>query len=248
MIRWLRPREAAAGFLFLACLLTSGAEARAQWPSGTRVEDTPHNLTVPARATDPDMSGLVEDYGEVCVYCHGPHGAATDRPLWNRRTPSGPYRMYEDTQMIADVQPSGNSLSCLSCHDGTIGLDEVTRTPTHYSGSGAARTTIDECEGCHSGGSPAGGISWEGVWLDTDLRKQHPISILYDPARATGFRSVAEVEAAGLELYSGKVQCMTCHEPHSQQNRPFLRIPNTGGGLCLACHRSGPGESTAHHW
>ena len=78
-----------------------------QWPSGLAVEETPHNLRVPASNTDPDMAGLIEDFGQVCTYCHAPHGGQTDRPLWNRFTPSGPYRMYDDPlDMIADPQPT----------------------------------------------------------------------------------------------------------------------------------------------
>ncbi len=234
-------------WLLAVVLLASPALLHAQWPDGVRIEDTPHNLMVPAVVTDPEMAGLVEDYGSVCVYCHAPHAGDTDRPLWNRFTPSGPFRMFEAEIMIIDPQPTGNSLACLCCHDGTIGLDEVRDFPSNYSGPGAASTSIEECEDCHRGGDPPGGIDWEGVYLDTDLRKHHPISFVYDPSRDPDFRSTAEIEAAGLVLYDGKVQCMTCHEPHTQQFRPFLRLPNSQS-LCFTCHRSDPGESTAHDW
>jgi len=243
--RWERFRRA----LVAGCwtLLAWNAGLSGQWPSGLAIEDTPHNLQVPALSLDPEMFGLVVNYQQTCAYCHAPHGGETDRPLWNRLTPTGPFRMYDDgTGMILDPQPTGNSLSCLSCHDGTIGLDEIIVQPTNFSGNPAG-TRIDECEDCHSGGNPAGGIDWEGVWLDTDLRDMHPISILYDPSRAANFRSVAEVEAAGLPLFEGKVQCMTCHEPHSQQFQPFLRLP-TGGSFCLICHTQMPSETTAHDW
>ncbi len=227
------------------------APVRAQWPTGPVVTQTFHNLTVPARNTSSDMAGLVQDYGEVCVYCHAPHGGRVDRPLWNRPIPRGPYRMFDtdDLDMIADPQPTGNSLSCLSCHDGTIGVDEILNTPNTYTGRGPSGTPIDECEGCHSGGNPKGGLDFEGVWFrPDDLRDTHPISVLYDPGRDAGFRTAAEIEAAGMKLYDGKVQCMTCHEPHSQRFRPFLRVSNAGNSFCLVCHRNQPGEGTAHDW
>ena len=243
------------GLPFLLILLTvfclrSATSAHAQWPTGVTVEHTFHNLTVPASNRSSDMAGLITNYNEVCVYCHAPHGGRTDRPLWNRPIPRGPYRMYdEDLDMIADAQPTGNSLSCLSCHDGTIGLDEIINPPNAHTGPGAAATSIEECDGCHSGGNPKGGLDFEGVWMRPDkLRDQHPISILYDPSRDPSFRTAAEIEAAGLKLFDGKVQCMTCHEPHSQRFRPFLRVNNTGQSLCQVCHRSGTGESTAHDW
>lgn len=242
----MRTRCALVAFI-LSCAI--GTPSSAQWPTGVVIEETFHNLTVPARSQASDMQGLVEDYGETCVYCHAPHGAGVDGPLWNRLIPIGPYRMFDDPMnMIADPQPTGNSLLCLSCHDGTIGLDEIVNAPNSYSGFGPAATSIEECEDCHSGGNPEGGLDFEGVWLDTDFRKQHPISFIYDPSLDPDFRSVAEIEAAGLRLFDGKVQCMTCHEPHSQRFVPFLRSPNVAGSLCLTCHRSSPSESTAHFW
>lgn len=220
----------------------------AQWPTGIEVTETPHNLVRPARNADPDMINQIADYDEICVYCHTPHASLVTGAAWNRPTPSGPFRMYDGgTAMPMDPQPTGNSLLCLSCHDGTIGLDGILNPPNTFGGA-TWGVTIDDCEGCHSGGNPDGGIDWEGVWLDTDLRNHHPISIVYDPVLDPSFRTIAEVQAAGLVLYDGKVQCMTCHEPHTQQFRPFLRLSATGGQICLACHLSQPPESTAHFW
>lgn len=241
------PSGALALLAALICLCAPASGDASQWPNGVTVDQTPHNLTHPAKNQDPDMVNQIADYDEVCVYCHSPHWAANETPLWNRPTPSAAYRMPEidAPDMIQDGSPTGNSLKCLSCHDGTLGLDDVINPPLGFAGPqwGVA---IEECEDCHRGGSPAGGIDWEGVWLDTDLRTQHPFSVLYDPTQDAGFRSIAEVQAAGLVLFNGKIQCMTCHAPHSQQFRPFLRIPNSG--LCLTCHRNSPSESTAHFW
>ncbi|MEZ4417247.1 MAG: cytochrome c3 family protein [Gemmatimonadota bacterium] len=239
-----------SGSLFLAILAgATPTSLRAQWPNGLSIQATPHNLTIPAQNTDKDMIERIANYGEICVYCHSPHGTTLQgEQLWNRPTPSGPYRMYDGgTAMPMDAQPTGNSLRCLSCHDGTIGLDGVIDSPNSFQGIRWGES-IERCDNCHSGGNPPGGIDWEGVWFDTDLRKQHPISILYDPLATPGFRTAVEVEAAGLRLFSGKVQCMTCHEPHSQQFRPFLRISNANRQLCLVCHTSNPSESTAHFW
>jgi predicted CXXCH cytochrome family protein len=151
--------------------------------------------------------------------------------------------------MIADPQPTGTTRLCLSCHDGTIALDDVINPPLTHTGPSAPGETIKRCAtDCHNGGNPAGGFNWENVWFDTRLEKQHPISITYDATRDAGFRPATAVEAAGLKLEDGKVQCTTCHDPHTQQNRKFLRIPNTGGSLCLVCHVTRPSPSTAHFW
>lgn len=226
------------------------APAEAQWPSGVFVTDTPHNLTVPASSVDPDMIGRIRNYGEVCVYCHASHeGAAwvgTPRdPLWNRPRPTAAYRMpnFSTMRMLQDPAPSDRSRLCLSCHGGTVGLDGIANLPNGYTGPPAANHLIDECESCHSGGNPAGGLDWEGVWFREDMRKQHPFSILYDPAQRPGeFKPALGGVVNGLPLYAGKVECGTCHEPHSQRFRYFLRQSNAGNVMCLSCHNSMPTE------
>jgi len=32
------------------------------------------------------------------------------------------------------------------------------------------------------------------------------------------------------------VECASCHDPHSSVNNTFLRVSNTGSGVCLSCH------------
>lgn len=232
----------------LAGLAALARPAIAQWPNGSVVTQTVHNLSRTARV-DP-MRNFISQYDEACIYCHTPHGGRTERPLWNRRLSTGSYRMPETpVSMVMDAQPTGTAKLCLSCHDGTVALDDVLNPPLTHTGPNAPGETIKRCAtDCHKGGSPEGGFNWEKVWFDTDLRRQHPFSIAYEPARATGFQPVAAVEAAGLRLEDGKVQCNTCHDPHTQQNRKFLRVPNTGGSLCLVCHTTPPSRSTAHWW
>lgn len=238
----------ARGTLLLLGL--AATPARAQWPNGTSVDQTPHNLTRPASSTDSDMRGRIRNYGEVCVYCHTPHEGPAwvgqpRAPLVNRQRPNPSYRMpqHSNQQMPQDPSPTDRSRICLSCHDGSVGLDVVTNRPNTYTGSAPANHRIDECESCHSGGSPAGGIDWEGVWFNPDMRKQHPFSVVYDPSRRPGqFRAAVGGSVGGLPLINGKVECATCHEPHSQRYRYFLRLPNVGNSLCLVCHTSQPAD------
>lgn len=241
------PRVLRLGLL--AQLLVAASAAEAQWPRGLRVLDTPHNLTRPAKSQDPDMAGRIRDYSDVCSYCHTPHGGITMRPLWNRRRPTTAYRMYTSgtINMIIDPSPNDASRACLSCHDGTIGLDDVLNRPNIAGAVNPANSVIKDCEGCHSGGSPDGGIDWEGVWIEPDLRKMHPVSVVYDETRDAGFWPAVTVTAAGLPLIGGRVECLTCHDPHTQRYAPFLRLPNAGNALCLTCHRTNPG-GTAHAW
>jgi len=97
---------------------------------------TRHNLTqsgIGAGAIN--MNPYRNDYGEVCVYCHTPHGANTtaDLPLWNRTTNGNTYTTYDTlgtSTLTSDVQQPGiNSLACLTCHDGTLGVDSIINMP-----------------------------------------------------------------------------------------------------------------------
>ncbi len=96
--------------------------------------NTRHNLTYSyitgyANAMTPYQN----KYGEVCVYCHTPHGAANNikAPLWNRTVnPTSAYNTYEGYRLNGPVDvPGPASLACLSCHDGTLPVDSVMNMP-----------------------------------------------------------------------------------------------------------------------
>lgn len=102
------------------------------------VANTRHNLT--QRPPAGGVSGVImdpyrNDYGEVCVYCHTPHGANTtiNAPLWNRTNPGTSYTVYNLTGSQASgntvTQPGANSLACLSCHDGIVAVDSIINMP-----------------------------------------------------------------------------------------------------------------------
>ena len=116
--------------------------------------------------------------GEVCVFCHTPHGADISAavPLWNKvlGTPSS-YTMYSTLQtptFESTEAPVGSvSLACLSCHDGVQAMDVVINMP----GSGGWNAAGAEIDGTAIGimtGSPV-------PMLGTDLRDDHPISMQY---------------------------------------------------------------------
>jgi mono/diheme cytochrome c family protein len=106
------------------------------------VANTRHNMTQrqpagggPAAVT---MDQYRSDYGEVCVYCHTPHGASStgagaQLPLWNRTITTTTYQVYSAlnsaTMTQPVTQPGANSLACLSCHDGQTAVDSVINMP-----------------------------------------------------------------------------------------------------------------------
>jgi len=102
------------------------------------INNTRHNLTQKAPGiANVFMDAYRNNYGEVCVYCHTPHGAngTINAPLWNRTNnfTDGKYTTYDalgTSTLTASVsQPGVNSLTCLSCHDGTLGMDSIINMP-----------------------------------------------------------------------------------------------------------------------
>jgi mono/diheme cytochrome c family protein len=103
------------------------------------ISNTRHNMTqMPADGNGPFtlfMDNVRNDYWEVCVYCHTPHGANPNPalPLWNHSIVSTVYTTYNQggsatlTQEVS--QPGANSLTCLSCHDGQTAIDSVINMP-----------------------------------------------------------------------------------------------------------------------
>lgn len=172
------------------------------------------------------------DYGEVCVYCHTPHGGQTQNaPLWNRNFGTGPYQMYNSSysstiNMTVAASPQGVSLACLSCHDGTIGLDVIINKPNADTSLAASGNTM-----------PANAGQFFAN-LGTDLRNDHPISVTYSTAADPAFNAPDASDKVGglLPLYAGRVECGTCHNPHNTTNTPFLRRSNSGSALCTTCH------------
>ena len=103
------------------------------------IANTRHNLTQRQPAgggpSGANMNPYRNEYNEVCVYCHTPHGANTtiNAPLWNRTNPGNSYQVYELSGSQASgnpvSQPGANSLTCLSCHDGTVAVDSIINMP-----------------------------------------------------------------------------------------------------------------------
>lgn len=103
------------------------------------IGNTRHNMTQRQTAGGGPSGEIMDvyrnDYQEVCVYCHTPHGAntTTNAPLWNRTMKATTYLTYDqlNTSSLTQVvsQPGGSSLTCLSCHDGQTAVDSIINMP-----------------------------------------------------------------------------------------------------------------------
>jgi hypothetical protein len=133
------------------------------------IVNTRHNLGT--TGTGPNKTN---DTGEICIFCHTPHGGDTGAPvpLWNKTlTDPANFTTYDQlgtSTLDAAVGTVGSvSLACLTCHDGTQAIDNIINAP----GSG----------GFNPDGGPAGGVNGLGwAWttdgsLDTDGRFQNSV-------------------------------------------------------------------------
>ncbi|VAW21060.1 Cytochrome c family protein [hydrothermal vent metagenome] len=177
--------------------------------------------------TDHDFSGRSwNSSGEICIVCHTPHNAngnVVGAPLWNHQVTGATFTPYSSTTLDATVgQPAGNSKLCLSCHDGTVAVENygnVTNGAELISGS---------------------------ELIGTDLSNDHPISFSYDATLATNDGGLFDptTQTSGLGgtinddmLFAGQLECASCHDVHNGAGiGNFLRKSNASSALCLTCH------------
>jgi predicted CXXCH cytochrome family protein len=177
-------------------------------------------------ASSHDFSEEAWSGGDRCVACHVPHAADTSVPgvqLWNHEVTNASFMLYESGTLDARPgDPDGGSTLCLSCHDGSVAIDNF----------GSVTTGTQFMTGA--------------ALLGTDLTDDHPISFVYDTALSglDGGLHDPATQASGLGgsidsdmLFDGQVQCASCHDPHGSPGVPkLLRISNAGSALCLICH------------
>ena len=165
--------------------------------------------------------------GEICIVCHTPQNGDTsidDAPLWNHEVTAANFTPYSSDTLDAAVgQPNGVSKLCLSCHDGTVAVDNF-------------------------GGVTEGSVFLEAGddgYVGNDLSNDHPISFAYDTALAAADGGLFDPSAqdSGLGstidddmLFGGSLECASCHNAHGAGFPSFLRLSNAGSALCLTCH------------
>ncbi|HXJ18535.1 MAG TPA: cytochrome c3 family protein [Candidatus Polarisedimenticolia bacterium] len=261
--------------LAFVALLFASTSAQAQYSRIADIVGTDHNLS----ATGPG-SIKAETQTQICFYCHVPHqvqdttdpavtsGPANQPPLWNHylsaKASYGVYSSPSFDAMGTDISDLGGAVAgsaavsnlCLSCHDGTVGVN------TLYKGEYVSATGERQSPSFYD---DTGAVSGPNVpvymMADTQigagvygLSSTHPLNFTYDAALAAKSISlqVPAVDTSGiggarlglttstgkfLPLFAGKMQCPSCHNVHSNANgRPFLRASTNGSELCLGCH------------
>ena len=150
----------------LLTILGIMAYASLAYAQATGIAATKHNLSSSGTQA---VKGNVD---EICVYCHTPHGGkkaiADDiAPLWNRNYTPGAFTVYASYTLdtAPSSPPTGVSKACLSCHDGTLGLNQMINRHGAGAGTNPADATDWKMGGVGSTNSMA--------LIGTDLRDDH---------------------------------------------------------------------------
>ena len=231
-----------------------------------------HNLSFLSGNTIKAQPLTSDGTDQICIFCHTPHSATPDSPLWSRPDPAtSSFPIYGNPLVIgggidagtggvagqtarsqyntAALYPNGASRMCLSCHDGVTAIGLLSDSTT-INMLGATNIVG------YNSTSPA----------IIDLSTSHPISFVYnDPVRLDlvawyGVGSyvlpdTGDIVDTPLDGQS-RMQCTTCHDPHDD-TRDAIGIPfwrhNTGvnvddyDAVCNACHTAIPAVGPGDH-
>jgi predicted CXXCH cytochrome family protein len=167
-----------------------------------------------------------------CGVCHTTHHAVslTSAPLWNHQTTSvAGYTLYDSPTFDGSTtitDPSASSRLCLSCHDGTVALENF----------GGVTTGTNYIDAAYRIGGASG----------NDLSTDHPISFEYSDALAISDDGLHQPTTtnSGLGgtidedmLFGSKMECASCHDVHNKYGvSHLLKMSNVNSELCLTCH------------
>jgi hypothetical protein len=196
------------------------------------IATTKHNLST----TGPGTLKAVSET-RICVFCHTPHSAKPDTPIWNRNFDkvAASYTPYDSSTLDASPgQPTGASKLCLSCHDGLLALGDVISAEQPIEMQGGVTTMPVASPG----------------YIGEDLSGTHPISFVFNDALAATNNAKGD---SPLHLPStisdpdvrldkdSMVQCSSCHDPHNNDYYIPDQVPpfwpkSTYEAVCVVCH------------
>lgn len=106
------------------------------------------------------------------------------------------------------------------------------------------------CLNCHRGGDPMAGAKSFAPGDAADpfsrytsgVSNRYQISHRWDGADVNARAGATTATLAQMTSVRGRTSnemaCVRCHNPHSQENKPFLRTANAADQMCLDCHSS----------
>ena len=229
---------------------------------GTGISGTAHDLRKESlvgdyyNADDVDNAYAGEanpDLNRICVWCHAPHhtlrpaefaGDIDYLPLWNHRITTLVYQTYANgadepadpnhlaqSEIIAN-QPGAVSKLCLSCHDGSVAVNEYGFVPGDIKSSGTRK-----------GDAPVFIQGQYKIGEGGNLTNHHPIGFFYQDVASTDDEIATPTAVMGNYrlgdlLWAGNMECTTCHDVHNTKNtgEKFLWVSDKDSEFCLTCH------------
>ena len=195
--------------------------------------------------------GETNTYNNPCQVCHIPHKAApnsaANAPLWNHALATNATTKYITYDQAGSATFNalglgtltlGSSVACLSCHDGSIAVNQSYGKST-FNGNNSTATNV-----------PSWAIETAGGATGThnDLTIMHPIGVKYPLAQAAdpGLNATPAIGsgttlARMLKGPNQTMECASCHDIHrtigaSGTISHNLIVDLEGGQLCLTCH------------
>lgn len=225
---------------------------------------TAHDFTA-----SPTMTAAAGGAIGLCTYCHTPHQAITTSLLWNHTLSAKTFTWDDATTTggttYASIAPTykGPTIKCLSCHDGSVAIGDVSMF----------RETTGVMDTFKVGDDPL--MPFTKIGGGGAMKGNHPVGMPYPQAVANQYNSVTTGAAVPvtefvanpvgtngtfIKLYNdstgtggvisggavaGKtgIECSSCHDPHNKSTADdlFLRGKIAGadagsGYICLQCH------------
>lgn len=261
-------------FATTASAIAPGYTGETPSTAGIGINGTVHDLRR-ANTRVGYKSSPADSLDRLCIFCHAPHhtyrlttaGAtgtgplapanATYLPLWNhtitnmvfvpyKNGPDEPINGPKRSQAIDTFDKIGaTSLLCLSCHDGSVAVNEYGHSPQNPASQSGGGITI---------------ASQYNIGKDGYLANHHPIGFPYDVVAGLDPEIFASNIAVFDQTYDGKsdiipvanllpggkMECSTCHAVHNKGNsgEKLLYVSDKNSNLCFSCHNKGSKTAT----
>jgi predicted CXXCH cytochrome family protein len=207
--------------------------------------------------TPHDLSGFVQHQGtgasqtekQICAFCHTPHNAKQNVPLWNRNDPTITLWYNTSVTLTSVAKNIPNALAsdsissfCMSCHDGVTAIGAIKNDPTNRGGTSPdgikGLGTISQVMSVTASSELANlGNSASGT--GANLADDHPIGFDYEKARLVDAGGLAANGLASDRLHT-IADAQTVLGP-----RTFFSSGINGAGVaqnlnqieCGSCHK-----------
>jgi predicted CXXCH cytochrome family protein len=195
---------------------------------------------------------------QICVFCHTPHKAQSTQVLWNHSASAnaafnwgGVTQTSGGTTLPAAI--STRSLRCLSCHDGSVALGDVTNfggaaASLAMTGAGQTANKLTDAYYVVGASGNLGGNHPVGIPYPGQAGQYNGISTTVTSGSGTGYVAAATITGSAtttVKLFADAttpsvvgIECGSCHDVHNSQSLPaLLWKDNAGSALCISCHQ-----------